>query len=419
MLRTDLAESLRAEFGEDGSLLPDYGGYCFANVPHTVASVLGADTGRTLPDDTLAGVDTAVENVLVVLVDGFGFEQWRRVRDAHPFLSRLSETARVTPLTATYPSETAAAIHTFHTGSLPAEHGVIGWNVYEPSADQEFEALPFLTKDGEEPEGLAPEEVSAAPSLYPELEDAGVSAHHVVPFETTTEGAARYTYESLADFPERVGDALGAAHREDDRSYCYAYLHDVDQAGHESGTRSESYRETVGEVFDAVSAALSGLDAAVAEETLLVVTADHGHVNTDPERNVDLDGFEEVVAALARRDDGTPVRFSGSPRNVHLHLQEGREAETAAFLRENLDAKVFTREEVLDCELFGDAPPSETFRRRLGDVVVTHRNLGVWWGDEEPDELAYVGMHGGLHPEEMLVPFAAAKMDELVGPSDS
>ena len=424
MLRTDAADALRAEFGEDGYLFPDYEGYCFANVPHTVTSVLGADTGRTLPEDALAGVDTDVQTVLVVLVDGFGFEQWRAERDHHPFLRRLTDRARVTPLTSIYPSETAAAIHTFHTGRLPAEHGVVGWNVYEPTADESFEALPFLTKDGEPPERVAREEVSAAPSLYPKLADAGVACHHVIPFEETNEGATAHTYESLDDFRERLGEALAAARDEGEtsrgseegesgRSYCYAYLPHVDQESHQSGTNSAAYRETVGDVFETLSAAVSGLDDDIAEDTLLVVTADHGHVNTDPERNVNLDEWPSLLDALRRHDDGTPIRFSGSPRNLHLHLREGREAEVASLVREKLDARVFSRDEALDRELFGDATPSETFRRRLGDLVVSHRELGVWYGDAEPDELELVGMHGGLHPAEMLVPFAVARVADL------
>jgi arylsulfatase A-like enzyme len=420
MLRTDVAEDPQQEFGEEGYLFPDYENYCFANIPHTVASALGVETGRTLPDDVLAGISTTeVENVLLVLADGFGFEQWRRERDRHEFLDRLSSTARVTPLTSIYPSETAAAMNTLHTGTLPAKHGVVGWNVYEPATDEEFEALPFQTKDGEKP-AVSRSAVSAAESLYSELADAGVSAHHVVPFATTPESATRHGYETLAEFAETIPEVVAAA---DEPSYCFAYLPQIDAASHQTGTDSANYRETMRETFDAVEAALSGLDDDTAEETLLVVAADHGHVNTDPERNVDLGQRDELVAALRRSEGGTPIKFSGSPRNVHFHLRDDAPdgdtesdcaEEVAADLRADLDARVFERDEVLDRELFGDVTASKTFRRRLGDVVLTHRELGTWWGDEEAHELGYVGMHGGLHPEEMLIPFAAVRADELV-----
>jgi len=64
-------------------------------------------------------------------------------------------------------------------------------------------------------------------------------------------------------------------------------------------------------------------------------------------------------------------------------------------------------------ELFGDVEPSGTFLRRLGDLVLTHRDLGTWWGDHEPEELELVGMHGGLHPDEMLTGVAAVRLSDL------
>ncbi len=45
--------------------------------------------------------------------------------------------------------------------------------------------------------------------------------------------------------------------------------------------------------------------------------------------------------------------------------------------------------------------------------MVTHRDLGMWFGDVEPDELSLVGTHGGISPAEMLVPFGAARLSAL------
>ncbi|WP_439026107.1 alkaline phosphatase family protein [Haloarchaeobius sp. DT45] len=410
MLRTAVAADIRDEFLEDGYLFPDYDGYCFGNLPHSVTSLFGADTGRTLPADVLAGVDTDVENVLVVLVDGFGWSQWQREREHHEFLATLSERARVTPLTTIYPSETAAAINTFHTGALPAQHGVVGWNVYDPVAKRPFAALPFQHKDGSRPD-IPRASVADADSLYPTLAAAGVDAHHVVPFPSVPDGVTRHRYDSLDDVPALLSEAFEAA---DGPAYHYLYLPQVDHESHHTGTQLAGYRETVGEVFETVARALAGLHEETARETLLLVTADHGHVDTDPDRNVDLDEFGWLLEALARDADGDPVRFAGSPRNVHLHLGEGEQSSVAARLRDGLDAQVFDSEAVLERELFGDVEPSETFQRRLGDLVVTHRELGVWWGDHEPTELGFVGMHGGLHPDEMLTQVAAVRLSALL-----
>ncbi|MFD1645123.1 alkaline phosphatase family protein [Haloarchaeobius litoreus] len=411
MLRTDVAASLRDRFEDDGYLFPDYDGYCFSNLPGSVASLLDAAAGRTLPADTFDGVDTdGIETVLVVLVDGFGWTQWQREREHHAFLDRLTDTARVTPLTSIYPSETAAAITTFHTGALPAEHGVVGWNVHDPGFEETFEALPFLTKEGVPPTGLGPDEVFDADAIYPALSEQGVEAHHVVPFDETYEGATAHTYGALDELPGQLRTAVDAA---DGRSYCFCYIPHVDHEGHRTGTRSDAYRDTVAEVFDVLERSLAGLDDETREGTLLLVTADHGHVDTDPERNVNLDEDAALVDALERDRKGERVRFAGSPRNVQLHLQRGRVEATADRLASSLDARVYTQEQVLEAQLFGDVKSSETFLRRLGDVTLTHRELGTWWGDHEAEELSLVGMHGGLHPEEMLTEVAAVRLAEL------
>lgn len=410
MLRESVEDRLREERTEEGSLLPDYGGYCFAGVPHTVASLLGADTGRTLPDDVFEGLDTDVRQVLVVLIDGFGLNHWKRDEAEHEFLARMTEHGTVTPLTSVYPSETAAAITTVHTGRLPAEHGVVGWNVYEPDVDVSFEALPFATKDGERPPGLVHDDVFEGGVIYPTLCEAGIDCRHVVPFPETYEGATAHTYESDDAIEPRLAEALTA---EDGSAYVFAYLPHVDHAAHEAGTESADYADALATVCEQVDAALADVSDDVAEETLVVVTADHGHVDTDPARNVDLGSIEGVESGLKRHADGSPVRFAGSPRNVHLHLAEDAVDAVHETLTSELDARVFRREEVLDRGLFGDVEPSETFERRLGDLVLSHRDLSVWWADEEPDELDLIGMHGGLNPDEMLVPFATAKLSTL------
>lgn len=121
-----------------------------------------------------------------------------------------------------------------------------------------------------------------------------------------------------------------------------------------------------------------------------------------------------VEGNLWTHAEGTPIRFAGSPRNVHLHLEPGSVESVRDVLVSDLDAWVFTAPKVLDRGLFGPRP-SETFRRRLGDLVVSHRDLSVWWGDGvETEELVHVGMHGGLHTDEMLVPFASVPLPDVV-----
>ncbi len=420
MLRDDVERALRDDYGEDGRIFPAYGDRCFGAVPDTVRSILDAGGRRPLPEDVLAGVDTDVSTVVLVLVDGYGLDAWKRDRDRVETVGRLTERGTVTPLTTIYPSETAAAITTLETGRLPCEHGRIGWNVFEPETDRTFRAFDGRVKSDtsgttpsaavrpDDDHGYAPESELPGEGIYPDLAERGIDAHRLQPFEEQDPGVTQHTYDGLSAFGAELTRAVEES---DDPAYVYGYLPDVDKVAHEVGTESDAFDRTVTAVFEQVSSAVAALDPETAAETLVLVTADHGHVDTDPGRNVDLDERPALIDALRRHGDGQPVRTAGNPRNVHLHLRESPAVAREALA--DLDALTTTREAALDRALFGDREPSERFRRRCGDLVLTHRDLGTWFGAVEPGKLEMVGMHGGLHPEEMLVPFAAARADRL------
>jgi len=429
MLRCGVAEDLRGAQADD-YLFPDYGGYCFAGVPATALSLLGADDVVTdrdvepLPGDVFDGVDTDVEVVVHALVDGYGFEQYRRDRGDYALLDRLAERGTVTPLTSIYPSETAAAITTTHTGALPSSHGLLGWEQYVEPAGEVLATLPFETVDGEpagEVHGLGPEVLFEGDSLYAALDDAPVDATSVVPegqlespYSTVAQAdLAGEEYADVGEVPEALRRAVEGA---DGPTYVYAYFPQVDHAAHLAGTESDEYHDALGDVLAAIEAGLvESLGADTAEETLLMLTADHGEFDTPGATgNVDLraDRFDPLWESLRRAPDGDPIPPVGGPRNVQLHVREGEVAAVRELLRAELDAMVLDRATALDRNLFGPAGPSDLFRERLGDLVVIPRDRSVWHQDSA---LEYVGMHGGLHPDEMLVPFGASRVDRLQG----
>jgi hypothetical protein len=424
MLRDDVAAELRDRLETDGPrLYPAYEDYCLGNVPGTLTSALGEPTGtRRLPDDVYDGVDGVsvdderdVDYVVVFLVDGFGLAQWHDHRD-HPVVSAIEGSTTVTPLTSVFPSETAAAITTFNTGAYPAEHGVLGWNVYDPDLDASFLGLGFQGKAGADVEGYHGADAYAVEPLYPTLADAGIESHLVAPFPGQYAGATAYEYDGT-DHASLVDEVRSAVETADDPAYVYVYLPHVDHEGHASGTQSDTYASVVDQTWRCVSEAVGATaDALYADdEVLLAFSADHGHVDTDPERNVDLTAYPTVVDGLERYDvDDEPVYLSGSPRNVELHVRDDATADVRRVLEDDVGAFVLDADEVLDRELFGDGPLAPETERRMGDLVALHPALGAWFGgDVEEDELRIVGMHGGLHPDEMLVPFAAGRLDDV------
>ena len=123
---------------------PDYSGYCLSNVPSTIESIFGVDPARPiLPRDALGDVDpSGVENVVLLLCDGLGYNEWRRQQEKG-FIGAISNKGSVRPITTVFPSTTAAALTTVSTGLTPQEHGLPEWYVYLEELGEIIVTLPF------------------------------------------------------------------------------------------------------------------------------------------------------------------------------------------------------------------------------------------------------------------------------------
>jgi predicted AlkP superfamily pyrophosphatase or phosphodiesterase len=410
----DVVERLRSDEFEPGYLRPAYEDYSFANVTPTVADVLGVDAGRGLPDDTL-GEHADASNVLVVLIDGVRYDRWLGT-DA-PFFERARESGRTTALTSVYPSETAAAMTTYQTGRQPVEHGLLGWEQYFRSVGEAVEPLKGQTVGGRslEPEVEEGLESFEGDTVHAALSATGVGSAVIHPKSTLThpfsaeryDGATRLPYGNPGEGAVEARKALESP----DHSFVTLYVHHVDSVSHQWGTRTPHYETTMHMLSASLERAFRDLDPAVAADTLVLFTADHGHVDTGTDgAGVVLTDREVVTENLARGPDGEPVLPTGGARNVHLHLREGS-VERVREALSDIDALLFTRAEALEADLFGDREPGDRFLRRCGDLILVPNETSVYYN---PVKFEHVGQHGGLDPDELLVPFTAASLANLV-----
>ena len=87
-------------------------------------------------------------------------------------------------------------------------------------------------------------------------------------------------------------------------------------------------------------------------------------------------------------------------------------------MRAHIDERYGAFSTLLDAEeaiargLFGPATPAERARERIGDLVLLpHENYYFHhYPTPRQKALTMIGRHGGLAPEEMLVPFLAARL---------
>lgn len=407
------------EGGPEDVVVPAYDDYCFVNVPGTVGDVFGVDLGRSLPAGTVNtdGVDT----VVLVLIDGLGLHRYRRDGPDVPLLRRISAAGEMTPLTSIFPSETAPAIATVHTGRTPAEHGLLGGLLHLSEHGVVLQSLSFARRDGPPEsaggvEGVDTTVLNDGPTVYERLAEADVESHIVQPSailensyaDAMLTGGSRHGYDDAAEAGKSIQSVLVDAN---EPTYLYCYLPHVDVLSHRHGPDAKEYREGLATACAGIE---RGLDALATKKgtldparTLVLVVADHGHVPINPAMVTDLMA-DPVVNDSLDHENGAPIRPTGGPRSAFLHVRDDRIDRVRTHLDERFDGHVFGREIVLDeLSLFGPEPTARA-RQRCGDIVCLPHDGGVWFGGTKKRSL-----HGGLTPREMLIPCVAARLSEL------
>ncbi|WP_109472935.1 alkaline phosphatase family protein [Ornithinimicrobium cavernae] len=361
-----------------------------ATVLPAVARSLGAGStpGEALGLAPLFELPPA-QRAVVVLIDGLGAEQLRRWSGHAPFLRTLDSPAPA--LTCGFPATTATSLGSLGTGLPPGAHGIVGWQVLMPEHDRLLNHLSW--DDGPDPERWQPH-----PTVFQELEAAGVAVTRIGPAYFDGSGMTRAAqrggaFAAASALPARV-DAAVAALESSPRSFVYLYWGEVDKLGHLHGPGSWQW----GEELERTDAALADLAARLPAGTSLTVTADHGMIDAPESLRRDL-AWEEDLAQGVRH-------LGGDPRVPQPHCLPGAAPEVLAAWTELLGdtALVVSREEAIDQGWFG--PVETQVNGRIGDLVVAMRGHATVLDSrvQRPEFLALQGHHGSLTRDEMAIP---------------
>ena len=397
-------------------LKPIYDDYSFGNVPATAHRLLtGEAIGPLIPPDAFGGAYPTPDKVVLVFVDSFGWEFWQRFGEGSRIMRRVLQDGVLTPISALFPSTTAASVTTMNLGVLPARHGIYEWNMYVPAYGEVIQSLPFAVL-GQGPgsaatRGFDPAALFAAPlpTAHQRLAAHGVASYQLAhrsyagsPYNAiASKGAQIVPYgtlaEALVSLDRLIAEVPGKA-------FINFYWAGLDTAAHTHGPGSPEHDAEVIAFWAALDQLLGRRQK---PGTLWLFTADHGHIGVPAEETLNVNlRWPQLRDWLSRSPTGQPIWPCGSPRDMFLHIRPERRAETLELLRQGLAgiAMVMAVDEAVTAGLFGDAAAvSPELRRRLGDVLVLpHLGHFVWW--HEPGLIAnrLNGHHGGLSAEELI-----------------
>lgn len=364
---------------------PDYDRSLLSLVCSALA-YYGAEPGHA----TLACFDELLQknyrNVVVMLFDGMGPSALKTHLPADAFLRRHLRGA----LSSVFPPTTTAAVTTMQSGLSPIEHGWLGWSLYFGEIGANVDIFPNTLSQGE---GVPAAAYNVAGTYLPYesvFEKIGRATGGAVRAENVS-AFSKYRTQSLTQICDTV-KALCAA---EGRAYIYTYWHQPDADMHEYGTLHERAKADIHEI-DAAVEALCG----VLSDTLVIVTADHGLVDT---------GWRFIAdyPALAACLEKLP---SIEPRAASLFVKPGMQArfeETflAAF---GEDFQLYTRARALEEGLFGSGTPHPRSIGFIGDYLAVARgNASLAFA---PAYGKLRAAHAGMTAQEMEVPFIAVEI---------
>jgi hypothetical protein len=382
---------------DTGLPMPDYGGGSIVNL---MASLIRAQGGaadypnlRLLPPEAIQGHT----NVLLLVIDGLG-ANWLAERSPTGILSRH----QIGTITSVFPTTTASAITTFLTGDAPQQHGITGWFTYFRELGCVMSVLPGHPRYGGT--GYRQAGVDLASLLGHRCLASRIQtrAFFLTPakiahsdFNLAHLGPAQARpFQDLRDMFRQAARLLRA---DTDPKYLYCYWPGLDGRGHEAGMASPLAARHLGAIEQALT---DFMVASAGTDTLVLVTADHGLIDTAPPDRIDLADHPELAACLS-------LPLCGEPRAALCYLRPRRVQAFEDYCQNLLGGHALLRpsQDLIQQGLFGQGEPHPWLEERVGDYTLLMTGRSVIRDHLASEKsLVQIGVHGGLSDTELLVP---------------
>ncbi|MDH3317158.1 MAG: alkaline phosphatase family protein [Gammaproteobacteria bacterium] len=387
--------------------LPDYSGNGIVNLMTSIVAGLGPIPAEPRNGDRLYKPHSVVtpdmleasKHVVLMVFDGLGYGYLRRRIPDGALSAGLNA-----PMTSVFPSTTTSAISTFLTADAPQQHGLTGWYIWLREIGMVASPLPFRSRPGSKllgSFGLRPGTLFDRRSVFDQIDRDCFMVQPATlwdsPYTRAHTGSAMVKpYRKLKQMFARIR-RITASRKP---SFTYAYWPELDTLGHRHGMESESAVDHLAEIDQGVA---DLLDVIQRHDVCLIVTADHGFVDTDEQSWVELSGHPELGATLA-------VPLCGEPRAAYCYVHPDRRDEFEGYVRERLSHQcdLHKSEDLFARGYFGHGIPHPRLRERIGHYcLIMKGNYAIRDRLEtEKHGKNMIGVHGGVSDAEMLVPLA-------------
>jgi len=333
------------------------------------------NTNKTLEDVDKLLEERKPRNVVVILYDGMGANLVKRNIPGSFLDKHITR-----PFSSVAPATTTASTTSMLTGMYPKEHGWLGWDLYFQPEDKIVTMFTNELKDT----NIKAADYSLGKKYYPyktimeEIAEKGkYESRYISPY-------GDINYKNTKDMLDKVYNYC----MEDGKKYIYVYNPEPDSTMHELGT---DHKKVI-KLFESINKSTEEMCNKLDEDTLVIIVADHGHINSE---GILLDNYPDFKDTL----DGD-IWIEG--RTCSFRVKDDDNFKKLFKKYFSKDFNLYTKEEVLEMNLFGLGKEHKLFMKSLGDYFALAKTDKYFRYCE--DSVNLKSMHAGYTEDEMLIP---------------
>lgn len=379
--------------------LPDYKGGSIVNLMSSIITALGGSP-KYKPLRILRPAELSEsKNILLLVIDGIGYEWLMKNGQKTVFSKHLR--GRITSV---FPPTTGSAIPTFLTGVAPQQHTKTGWYVHLKELgilSTVLSLTPRLGGPSFKYLGVKSRELFDESDIWDKIKASFCMVMNKdIVGPDRKEGKKRvFGCKTLSRFFVQIRRAIKSTNR---RKLIYAYWHGFDGVCHSKGTKSRALKKHFKELDKKLASFLKSVEGT---STTVIITSDHGFIDTADSKKINLNRHPKLVETLT-------LPMAGEIRAAYLYVRPSKAREFEAYVQKHFNGLcwLYKGEDLIKRNFFGLFKPNKRLFDRVGDyVLIMKKNYII--EDVLPGKKPhnFAAEHGGVSREEMLVPLIVLK----------
>ncbi len=338
--------------------------YTRNNIVNLMSSILQSGGSKSIYP-ALSSVPPSMlrkyKNIVLVVIDGLGYDQVRSLPNNSFLKQHLAG-----KLSSVFPPTTTAAVTTFLTGVAPQNHGLVAWYMKMKEFDNKVVIiLPYISK--EERKRLPPKDLALPSAVFEKISRCSkvVFPQKFLQSHYNTllgKNADKYLYRAakLNEWGNATVRAVTSSGSQP--QYIYSYWPKYDDLCHYYGKESSKARNHLLEIDAAIQKLIGKIKGT---NTLLLITADHGHTSISRKNTVIFEKYPEFQSYLTSSK-------CGEARAVMLYVHPEKHKEFKQFVRKHWKncCTLHPAADLIKKNYFGLFAAHPSLQGRVGDYIL-------------------------------------------------